>query len=609
MSGILFALQVTLIFAGNGAYGGADNIGHYRIARYAFQYPELFFDHWGKPVFTLLFAPFATLGFRATQVLNAFIGSVTLIFAADLLRLTGIRNRWAVIVLSAFAPMYFMLMHSCLTEILMSFFVVLAIWLVFKEKVNAAAVLLSFIPFVRTESIVIIPLFIVFFIIQKRYLAIFLLLAGSAVYSVAGYFVYHDFLWIIRQIPYSMGDSLYGSGELLHFVKSHGEITGKPFSILLAIGIFAWMWKLIPGFRVNDKKVWFFLLVNGVWMAYFAAHSYVWWQGTGGSLGLIRVIAAVIPLMAIPAVEGLNFVLEKIWNKYFRYALIVAMVAWQISVPVRQHRLPFRWERPQEMMAGASSWLSGVESGRIFYFDPFLLHFLNMNPYEQNLNNWGVGDKLHPSNSMEVGDILVWDAHFGPNEGGVQLSILMEDPMLQLEKTFLPHENFKVLGGYDYGIYIFRKVSNKSVTEPLELVERRLEFSNHNGDAVVEKDGKKLLQMGRPDEFSPAIQVPLNEIKSGNYIELRASVRYLPGEDLGYDAVLLILSAEHGGKTISYNKSDMETRASGQDFKDVTLEIRVAPEFPEGSVLNLYVWNKDRKKLWIERLEISARGY
>ena len=115
--------------------------------------------------------------------------------------------------------------------------------------------------------------------------------------------------------------------------------------------------------------------------------------------------------------------------------------------------------------------------------------------------------------------------------------------------------------------------------------------------------------MGRPDEYSPAIQVPFSEIKADNYIDIQASVRYLPGEDLGYDAVLLILTAEHGGKTISYNKTDLETRASGQDIKEATLEIRVAPEFPPGSVMNLYVWNKDRKKLWIESLEISARGY
>jgi len=197
----------------------------------------------------------------------------------------------------------------------------------------------------------------------------------------------------------------------------------------------------------------------------------------------------------------------------------------------------------------------------------------------------------------------------GPTEGGVQLSNVMADPMLQLEKTFLPHENFQVLGGYDYGIYVFRKVSNKKVTEPMELVQRRLEFSNHSGESVVEIDGKKLLQMGRPDEYSPAIQVPLSEIKADNYIDFQASVRYLPGEDLGYDAVLLILTAEQGGKTISYNKADLETRASGQDMKELTLEIRVAPEFPPGSVINLYVWNKDRKKLWIESLEISARGY
>ena len=29
-------------------FGGADNINHYQIARYAFSNPELFFDLWGE---------------------------------------------------------------------------------------------------------------------------------------------------------------------------------------------------------------------------------------------------------------------------------------------------------------------------------------------------------------------------------------------------------------------------------------------------------------------------------------------------------------------------------------------------------------------------------
>lgn len=30
--------------------GGGDNYAHYNIARWAFRYPHLFFDMWGKPV-------------------------------------------------------------------------------------------------------------------------------------------------------------------------------------------------------------------------------------------------------------------------------------------------------------------------------------------------------------------------------------------------------------------------------------------------------------------------------------------------------------------------------------------------------------------------------
>lgn len=607
--GFVLVLQTFLIVAGEGAYGGADNIGHFRIARYAFQYPELFFDHWGKPVFTLIFAPFAQLGFAATQLLNLFLGVVTLWLVSDLLKLLSVSQRWPVVLLGAFAPMYFMLLQSSLTEVLMGLFLVAAIWLVFKDRLKSAAVLLSFLPFVRTESIVVFPLFVLYFAYQRRFLPVLLLATGSLFYSFAGYFVYHDLLWIFRKMPYSLSGSIYGSGELFHFVKNLPLIVGVPFLLLLAVGIVEWGLKAGKSFRTADQKFWLFLLVNGSWGLYFAAHSYVWWQGTGGSLGLIRVIAAVIPLMAVPAVIGFNWVVGWIKPAWLGGSILTILLAWQLLLPFKQHTLPFRWERPQQLMQETANYLRSAEPAKIFYFDPFLLHFMGVDPFNSTLNNWGAGDRFTPSNTMAFGDILVWDAHFGPNEGGVALANLMEDPLLQLERTFIPAENFKVLGGYDYGIYLFRKVRNKILAEPSLLVERSLDFSRSGEIPDVWPEGPPMLKMDNTLEFSPSIQLALSEIKADNFIELTASVGYYPEEALPSDAVLLILSVEQGARSVSYNKADLVTSAAVDGMLTVDMVLRLAPQYPDGTILNLYVWNKDRKKLWLEKIQLTATGH
>jgi hypothetical protein len=302
---ILVLLHIVLIISGNGSYGGADNITHFRIARYAFDYPHLFFDHWGKPVFTALVAPFTLVGYKAAQIFNVVTGALTIWLSYKILQENQIRTNPVLLFLIGFSPMYFLLMQSVLTEVLMSFFLVLAIWLTQKSKLWLAAIVLSFLPFIRTESILVWPVFVLFFLYRRNYLAVALLSAGSLFYSITGSFFTGDILWIINQMPYSVNNNLYGSGELLHFVKHTNEIIGFPFAIFLVIGIAVWAFKVFRKIDFTDDNFWLFVIVTGSWTVYFLAHSYVWWKGIS-SLGLIRVMAGIVPLVAITAALGVN---------------------------------------------------------------------------------------------------------------------------------------------------------------------------------------------------------------------------------------------------------------------------------------------------------------
>ncbi|MBU3928583.1 MAG: hypothetical protein KKB74_12320, partial [Bacteroidetes bacterium] len=91
-------------------------------------------------------------------------------------------------------------------------------------------------------------------------------------------------------------------------------------------------------------------------------------------------------------------------------------------------------------------------------FSPHLVAKLGIDPFDQSLSKEGVPDKQNPARLLPDSSIVVWDAHFGPNEGGIPLEKLKQNDKMILIKEFKPDDSFKVLGGYDYAIYIFQRI-------------------------------------------------------------------------------------------------------------------------------------------------------
>jgi hypothetical protein len=216
-------------------------------------------------------------------------------------------------------------------------------------------------------------------------------------------------------------------------------------------------------------------------------------------------------------------------------------------------------------MSQAADYLRITPHGRIFYFDPFLIHFLGMDPFDSTNSNWGIGDKVQPSNSMNINDILVWDAHFGPNENSLELHIPDQDPYLQLEKTIIPVENFKVLNGYDYGIYLYRKVHEKQKIEPSDFIFKELDISDLDGYIISSAADKEGVFIDEKIEYSPTIRFPFREVKAKDYVEINASVNYYPLENINPDEVIFVLTIEDKGSMVSYNKLDLAL--SGDQIK------------------------------------------
>ncbi len=477
---LLAASYSVLVFLSEGTVGGADDMTHYRYARYAFQNPYFFIHHWGKPFFTALTAPFAQFGWNGIRIFNVLAGTATAYFTYRTARLLNFSFPWLAIFLVISSPLYTVMMLSGMTEILCSLVLILSIFLFYRRTYIWSALILSFIPFVRTEAFVIIPLFLSAFIWLRRFKAIPFLFVGFVFYSVAGSFHFNDIFWVIHEMPYKGGaEGIYGSGPLLHYVKYSRLIFGWGLKVLIAGGLLTWIARPVLD-RGSSKKDWLIemLVVYLPFIAYFSAHSYVWWRGTGNSIGLIRVMAAIIPSAALLALLAWSTLWEwiRIPNKWKLYTAL-AFSIFLVIIPHLNYQIPVPLEGEQKLVKEASDWLKSSEhyDQKIYYYDPFFSFFLDLNPYDEERSRAFVHNREAPEYNVPEGGIVIWDAHYSPNEGRLLLERLMDNPHFKLIYLHRWPKPFKVLGGYDYEIYMFQRISGEEAVDNHAIYDRLLQ--------------------------------------------------------------------------------------------------------------------------------------
>ena len=463
---ILFIFFSIVACKSEGSAGGADPYNHYRIARYAFSYPHLFLDLWGKPIFTFFSSPFAQFGFKGIKIFNITCAAFSGWCCYKISKKLNLDDAPLVIVFMWFAPMYFLVSVSVLTEIVFGLVFISAVYFFIREKYLWSAIIISVLPFAREEGIIILPMFLLMLVIRRQYKFIPLLAWSFIFFTIAGYFHYHDILWLLHQNPYDGNIDYYGHGELFHFVNSYGEIIGLPLAILLVMGIANLFYKIFSSRKKDHpylpEEI---ILIFGGAGIYLAGHSYVWWKGLHGSLGLTRVMAGIIPAVAIICLEGYTL-LRKIFsfNKFVRYAFTIAVLFFVLRVPYEQKLVPIDIGPDQVVMKKTSQWMeeNGLTNHLIYYYDQYFWFSLNKNPYDTTVIREQLPGKDFPENGVPDGSIVIWDSHFGPNEGGMPLEKLQNNPHFQLLKTFSPEVSFS-FWDVPYEIYIFRKTNGKSI--------------------------------------------------------------------------------------------------------------------------------------------------
>lgn len=473
LSIVVFVALYWLASLSPGVEGGMDSYNHYLIARFSWLHPsELLLDQWGKPLYNILASPFAQFGMMGVVTLNILllIGSAWLTYFTA--RKLGFQWAWVAFILCLGSPIWFDNTISGLTEPLNAFLLIWVLYLFASKKVYLGAIVSGFLPFARSEGYVIIAVIGFYLLFNlKNYKAFALLIFGSVFMNFVGWMVEGNPLWIYDTNPYikyqiessAKKENICGHGELMHYVNSLSWVMGKVRLALFAIGTILLSFAYVRE-RKNYNYRLLFIVAFGVYFLYFFVHSLIWYKGVMGSCGYQRVLVVIEPLAALVMAYGFEYLLNFISNflpkvqRKFVALMAVLICGYVLYTPVKiyGHKYPIDISDEQKLFVEAADWYNqqSYDERMKYFLYPYFNILTDIDPKDTDhfIELWSFDIRYAP-----LGSIVIWDGHFGPNEGNVPLESLQNHPDFKEIKSFYPEQTFKTLNDYNFEIHVFER--------------------------------------------------------------------------------------------------------------------------------------------------------
>lgn len=599
-----FIYLFTISLISKGLYGDTDSIGHYNIARFAFKHPWLFVEHWGKPLFTVLSAPFAQFGLQGSIFFNIICGLLSAWLIYRIAKKLNFKYALLAIPFALFAPIYMINLFTSLTEILFSLVLVAGIYFFLKEKYFLSSIIISFIPYARTEGIMFLVIFLVAFVLVKKFRAIPFLLTGFIIFSLAGYFHYHDFMWFFSAMPYSgIGSAKYGSGSFWYYIGRFHNLLGFPLTILALLGLTRLGILFFRGKTPSYTAAWLseYFLVPVSIFGFILVHSFLWWRGMLGVLSSIRFMACIMPLCGLLALGGFNFFFPLLGEKkLLKKILVTTIVVSILYFPYTQYKIPASLVSNSESMKLAADALRkmGCADKRIVTFDPKLAFFLGKDPFDPASIWLNLPDKDKKDYGIPDSSLLVWDAHFGEFESNVYLDDLLKNQNFKLIDGFIPSNEVKSMGGQIYSVLIFQKVPEGSAGEQwVALDSMGYQTSKSKGKSdqpadSVNYSGPGPCRIGDGKEFSFTLTRSLNDFKGSHKVIFRGRLMaFIPGDASTNRLNLVVEVQKASGEMYRYIciSATYFKPEKGKWF-EMSLVTPLLTDYPKNGSLKIYAW-------------------
>jgi hypothetical protein len=450
--GLYALILVYCAIASEGTYGGGDSYLHYQMARYAPKHPELFLDQWGKPLFTTLACLPSQLGFIGIKLFNIACALLTAFLAFQMAKHEFQKYQWLSVVFVLSVPIYFVTLFTGLTESVFALCIMSAIYLFHIYRVKWACLVISFLPFIRSEGFLFLPLFALLCLYYRKWKGLPFLTAGFLVFTIIGYFFKGTWNWVFGTNVYLTKPTDYGHGPWYHFFETSSATFGWAYSVFIVIAIISFIVRLKQDFHNRELHIQLVLVFGGL-AIYFAAHSYFWYKGIFGSAGLDRVMAGVGPCIGYTAFCGFQFIAKQQFMQHSWAKILLTLgVVWIFIMPRYVYAFPFKLTGFEQLEMEAIRYVkeNNLENLPIYYQDPFFPTKLKKDPFDDaiSLNLYQHGTQPFKPNAL-----IMWDSHLCQRESLLPINVLELQPVTLLKRYAAPDE-YNVNDSMEVRIYM-----------------------------------------------------------------------------------------------------------------------------------------------------------
>lgn len=604
---IIVLIMTGIAFTANGTGDWADAIYHYLYAKYAFLHPENFLNHWAKPIYVLFTAPIAQLGFTAIKLFNIAMLVISIYLAWRVGKLLEIERSWLVVFLLMTAPMTGYQTLSGLTEPMFACWMMVGIFWLVQEKYISALLWLSFLPFVRSEGLIVFCVLVLYLLVKRKVLLLPLLAVGHIVYGSIGHFYYNDFLWIFNKMSYATLDGAYGSGPFWHFADKLHTVIGDFQPALLIIGLLTGLVSLIQYWRGNavfsKEKLW---LVYGISVAYFLAHSIFWYFGIFNSFGLLRVFIGVLPLFALIMIEGINAVIQffpkknnTIWQRTFLCLLIITLFLYlNKKVKYAFHYYQNAAQEGQNQLV--AKYIADYPQ-YTYYFDAIHLALpLEADWFDPAIHR--TTPQLFTGEPIPAKSLIFWDNVFTGRERKIPLEKFQQDKRLKLIECLETGtwENPKP----KTCLFEFDSTYSNMATLYKDGFEDTAPA--HPLDSSIVKTGNYSRILNKQYPYSSSFTGHINSLQQPHtYIQISCWAFLNTKATAFHTSPQLIISFESSNKSFSYHAKPLFQKGDQQgEWKYITFEQPVPKYKMFHDRVKAYAWNPTGIPVYIDDLEV-----
>lgn len=419
-----------------------DEIGHYLLAKSAWQYPVVILNLWGRSANTLFYMPAAIGGLQAARFFSIAAAAITVLLTTSLAGRIGLTWLFLIPAFLWFQPWFPDLSYTVITEVPFSLCLVLGIYLAIHRRNRWAALCFGLLPLIRYEGIVLTVAWMLYAARKRDWLAVLIAPLPFMIHNFVYFLVFGR--WSIEVYLTPTPTDLYGSGGWFHFAGPLLADVGLPLIILSLISIAATI-------KLKMKA-----LIFAPYLIYLVVHVTLYRFGLFASGGYELFLLPLAPAFALAAALGLASIRDalsrildlfgnkpRVWLIVQAGAAIVCMIVIIYGV-LNTHPRP---ADPEGVAAEqAANWLrsSGLTATPIVSTHVWFTYY-----YYGLMTPDRVWVKMEPLSTMSPGTVLVWDKHYSPR-WGYTYEILSD-----------PASGWQLLGQFGETTFaVFRKMSS-----------------------------------------------------------------------------------------------------------------------------------------------------